>query len=54
MLPKIKNIDNKNEKLINNTIIISKEYNKIPNILLRISKILFLKELNNSIFFGIK
>ena len=54
MLPKTKNKDNKFVKLINKTINISKEWDKISKIFLKIPKTFPIKELNSSIFWGIK
>ena len=54
MLPTIRNIEIKSVKKINKTINISKKEDKISNKLLKVLNILFLKELNNSIFCGIK
>tara|TARA_B100000963_G_scaffold93420_1_gene80404 strand:- start:244 stop:408 length:165 start_codon:yes stop_codon:yes gene_type:complete len=54
MLPNIKKIEIKKIKQINNTINISKENDKISNKFFNVSITLFLKELNNWIFCGIK
>ena len=54
MLPAIKMIETISVEQIIKTINISKKYDKISNKLLRISITLFLKELNSSIFCGIK